>query len=702
MSGYISSPIIQNDVNNQSEIIDNLGENKKLTDLTVIAYAYRTNGTLKWVDILDANGNTIRCNCVTVEDVIYIDWYGQYVWTDINCKTLQAGGKLYEEVVEDIENIKTKNLIVDLNSNSSATIGDDEDPIKIGIEVPASTVDITVGLAENAERVLIENETNNQVDIVGSLINEQTPFKHLKKSTLVFDTASKTLFNGDEYFLTQSQSARYLTSDNQGNPFSSLTSLQNDNKYFNGLVTAPGLNDYAIVLDQSNNTAQRYVFTGSQWAFQYNINTTTFSTDQWDAINSKATQNKISRTLLSVCEIQQGPNSSTIELHDINGNVYTEPPQFSDVRLVCYSSINIIGGALKWGAFNVVDVNGNNVTSINKGAIFCMHYSPLTGVKLYKEHFINGDRVLFSDNTSESGMSESNITIDQLNCLANIRSNIQQQFDKNYTFIVYNQATLNLFISDTITYDFSRTLIKAGNYTWDSTYSISNKNYRITGEDNTFINITVQHSSGSLSVISSNSFITFENINFTYNLTGTTNTRLFTRCQLVNCNLDITTTKTVTQDSSNGGALYNCDLFGCTVTMTGGYRFIEGRYGDRMHGRNYNCKFVIKNAELFSVPFINMLTTQTVLFDNCTLQLNYALSDHFVTPVFATTTQNSLLCFRNCTIIISAGTTYGLVFKFGDAVLLNNIILTNSSVELMKGTSAIVANNMKNRTLLWS
>lgn len=90
--------------------------------------------------------------------------------------------------------------------------------------------------------------------------------------------------------------AYYITSDAQGDAFATKADLDTGPWYFNGASRTPTTNDYALVEEDENhsNATTRYTYTGSQWAYQYTLNTTPFTQAQLDALNSGIDANLVS------------------------------------------------------------------------------------------------------------------------------------------------------------------------------------------------------------------------------------------------------------------------------------------------------------------------------------------------------------------------------------------------------------------------
>ena len=93
--------------------------------------------------------------------------------------------------------------------------------------------------------------------------------------------------------------ARYITSSAGGDSFTTHAALATGPYYLDGTaVTTSDLhnNDYAMVMadETHDNKPARYIWSGSQWSFQYVLNNTTFTQAQVDALNSTITSNLVS------------------------------------------------------------------------------------------------------------------------------------------------------------------------------------------------------------------------------------------------------------------------------------------------------------------------------------------------------------------------------------------------------------------------
>lgn len=91
--------------------------------------------------------------------------------------------------------------------------------------------------------------------------------------------------------------AYYITSDVAGDPFATVADLDAGPYFSQGSLREPTRNDYALVTADENHDGKtsRYLYDGSQWVWQYDLNNTTFTAAQVAAINSGVTSAKVAQ-----------------------------------------------------------------------------------------------------------------------------------------------------------------------------------------------------------------------------------------------------------------------------------------------------------------------------------------------------------------------------------------------------------------------
>ena len=122
----------------------------------------------------------------------------------------------------------------------------------------------------------------------------------------------------DKAFVNSSvatNTANYI-SDN-GQPFSSLADLE----AYSGTLTN---NDYAFVvgIDAAGNTTYtryKYIASTQEWAEEYVLNNSSFTADQWAALNSAITSGLVAK----LQDIEAGAEVNTVESISVNGTVVT-------------------------------------------------------------------------------------------------------------------------------------------------------------------------------------------------------------------------------------------------------------------------------------------------------------------------------------------------------------------------------------------
>ena len=143
-------------------------------------------------------------------------------------------------------------------------------------------------LNSNITSSLVTQITTNQNDI--SEIQGKIP----SAATTTNQLADKAFVNSTVTTLL----ARYITASASGDSFATNAALVAGPYYLDGTaITSANLNnnDYAMVMEDEthDNKPARYIWSGTQWSFQYVLNNTTFTQAQVDAMNSTITVNKV-------------------------------------------------------------------------------------------------------------------------------------------------------------------------------------------------------------------------------------------------------------------------------------------------------------------------------------------------------------------------------------------------------------------------
>lgn len=156
--------------------------------------------------------------------------------------------------------------------------------------------------ATNATKQAIVAETNRAQQAEASLAQSVQ-----KINGLIPTEASTTNQLADKAFVNSTvnnMAAFYITYNAAGDAFPTRASLLNATTYYNGgQPRTPTRNDYAIVLhDESQPQGSdgqypttRYIYDGTQWAFQYVVNNTSLTQEQVEAINSGITSELVEK-----------------------------------------------------------------------------------------------------------------------------------------------------------------------------------------------------------------------------------------------------------------------------------------------------------------------------------------------------------------------------------------------------------------------
>lgn len=156
--------------------------------------------------------------------------------------------------------------------------------------------------------------------------------------------------------------AYYITSDVAGDPFATVAALDAGPYFSQGSLREPTRNDYALVTADENHDGKtsRYLYDGSQWVWQYDLNNTTFTAAQVAAINSGITSAKVA---------QIDTNASNITaLQTASANNYTK------TNLTAGTNISITPSQADPNVFevnNTQDISGltTDVTDLKANAL---------------------------------------------------------------------------------------------------------------------------------------------------------------------------------------------------------------------------------------------------------------------------------------------------------------------------------------------
>lgn len=229
----------------------------------------------------------------------YIDEFGHWrVWSIVAGEWVDhgdAGAHYDDEVTETSEHgVKSsgiwnwvKSLLPDwLNKNYAE---------------PATTASVS---AEEQRAKAIELDLRRRVENLGtSKADKTTTYTKTEVDSALEDkaNASETYTKTETDDKINQFAAHYLTVDAIGSAFATKSALDEATVfYYAGQAFTPTKNDYCVVLEDESKDGKstRYAFVGEwgeggSWQYQYTINNTAFTQEQWDAINSGATDEKI-------------------------------------------------------------------------------------------------------------------------------------------------------------------------------------------------------------------------------------------------------------------------------------------------------------------------------------------------------------------------------------------------------------------------
>lgn len=179
--------------------------------------------------------------------------------------------------------------------------------------------------------------------------------------------------------------ANYIS--NNGEPFTSVEQLE----AYSGVVTN---NDYAFVVgtDSAGNvtyTRYKYNSTTGEWAEEYVLNNSSFTSDQWATINSGITSGDVTK----LAGIQAGAQVNTIESISVNGTPIT-PDVNKNVAITTASYTAGAGLTLEGNEFSVTEpapagyFSDTNATVSGEGTDITLNN---TSSSVLKDYQLKGD-----------------------------------------------------------------------------------------------------------------------------------------------------------------------------------------------------------------------------------------------------------------------------------------------------------------------
>lgn len=195
------------------------------------------------------------------------------------------------------------------------------------------------------------------------------------KETLATDSSDPATVTAIRDYVNSSINALasyYITADASGNAFATKAALTGASKYYyDGAVRTITKNDYAIVTadETHDNKSARYMYTGTQWAFQYTFQMS-FTAAQLSALNSGITTAAVS---LYNTHVAKTDNPHSVTKSQVGLSNVANERQYSSANPPPYPVTSVAG---KTGAVTLTntDVGLSNVgnykavsTVVNQG-----------------------------------------------------------------------------------------------------------------------------------------------------------------------------------------------------------------------------------------------------------------------------------------------------------------------------------------------
>lgn len=344
-----------------------LGENE-IVFLDMVDNGTTRTYNFKWSD-LDAallNERTVKVRCTSGNKVYYFDVVqttSMEVLLNTQFENQFIGiilmGNLDDEVVENSYESKTLQVLLTFDglpteySDNPVTSGgvyqsleEKQDTLVSGINIKTinnqsllgdGNITIEGGGGGAETDPIFRNSpaygiTSEEITAWNQVVTDVTSIEEL-----IPTAATDTNQLADKNFVNSSVStntANYIS--NNGQPFTSLAQLES----YSGTLTN---NDYAFVVGTDaagNTTYTRYKYNGEteQWASEYVLNNSSFTSDQWAAIQSGITSSLVTKLdgLDAVSGVNDGTNWTSITI----GSTTKAIPASGDANVIESISIN--------------------------------------------------------------------------------------------------------------------------------------------------------------------------------------------------------------------------------------------------------------------------------------------------------------------------------------------------------------------------
>ena len=276
--------------------------------------------------------------------------------TFISVKSVNGKTGTVVLTTSDLENTSDYQTGTEVENAISTAIAGKQDILTAG-----DGIDITNNVISNTRDTIewgkITGDISYQTDLQDEFSAITNDISDIKE--VIPNSASSSNQLADKDFVTDSISS---SSANFIGTFNSVTDLED----YSGPLTN---NDYAFVIstDSAGNTIyNRYKYNGSEWLFEYAINNSSFTSAQWDAINSGITTSRVSQIGTNENDIGNlQTNKQNIIDNSLDTTSKTIPGAINEVNSIALGA----NQALSFTNYSslVTDLNSASKTEYNVG-----------------------------------------------------------------------------------------------------------------------------------------------------------------------------------------------------------------------------------------------------------------------------------------------------------------------------------------------
>lgn len=310
------------------------------------------------VDIVDGTIQNIYIKQNYTEEITWLKLNDYFKLLQDLINNITSGTTVVDKANKDSEG----NVITDTYVSIKPQVFTDEQQAQARANIGAGAAVATIVKINNQFAPIVEFTSDPQTQITANTDDIATNTNSINDiKSKIPNQASADNQLADKNFVNSSINniaAFYITKDAQRNAFETHAQLFSATVFYSaGEVRVPTKNDYCIVRtdETQNNATTRYIYDVNGWAFQYIVNETALTAEQFAAINSGITSSLVDK----LNGIETGAQVNTVtSVNGQTGDVKLKLDPVNDVILEVPTSA--VQGVLTEEQLATLQANNNN------------------------------------------------------------------------------------------------------------------------------------------------------------------------------------------------------------------------------------------------------------------------------------------------------------------------------------------------------